>query len=51
MRMKANPDLMIDIAVDEYPPPRGENDTLDLRLKAMHRAVAVVLGFFENSFE
>lgn len=51
LKVEANPDLMIDIAVDEDPPPRSDNDTLGLRLKAMHKAVAWVVGGIEESFE
>lgn len=45
MRILANPNLILDIAVDEQPRPKHENDSLRIRGKGMARAVeAALLG-------
>jgi hypothetical protein len=38
MKVQANPDVAIDIAVDEVPPPCADSDTLGNRLRTMLRA-------------
>lgn len=42
MQVEANPDLAIDIAIDEIPHPCSDNDTLGKRLEAMITAVSVI---------
>lgn len=49
MDVKANPNMFIDIAVDEGPPPSADNDTLGNRLKAMRIAVGAVVNALEAS--
>jgi len=49
MRTQANPDLIIDLAVQEKPPPCADNDRLDARLDTMIKAVSWVLRMFEQS--
>jgi hypothetical protein len=49
MNVQANPNLMLDICVDEDPPPCAANDTLGNRLKAMMILVRTVVGGIENS--
>jgi hypothetical protein len=44
----ANPDLMIDIAVDEIPEPCAPNDTLGNRLSEMIVAVSLVVRTLEE---
>jgi hypothetical protein len=44
MEVSANPNLMLDIGVDEIPDPCHEVDTLALRVKAMVRVVAAVVN-------
>lgn len=48
MEVKANPDLMIDIAVDEIPGPCADNDTLGNRLTKMIMTVTVVVNTIEK---
>lgn len=50
MRVQANPDLFIDIAVDEIPPPCADNDTLGNRLLAMLKTTHVVISSIKDSF-
>jgi hypothetical protein len=50
MEVRANPDLMIDIAVNEPPPPSADNDILGNRLAAMHLATKHIIGDIEDSF-
>jgi hypothetical protein len=47
----ANPNLTIDISLDEGPPPCAENDTFPNRLTAINKAVKFVIGNFEKFFE
>jgi hypothetical protein len=47
--VKANPNLFIDIAVDEDPPPCADTDTLDNRLKAMRAHVKAIVAALEKS--
>jgi len=48
MSVQANPNLSLDIGIDEMPPPCHESDTLDKRLHVMSKDVAaVVCGFAE----
>jgi hypothetical protein len=46
MKVQANPDLSIDIALDEVPPPIADNDTLGMRVTAMIKTVRTILWFF-----
>jgi hypothetical protein len=48
--VQANPDLMLDIAVDESPPPCADNDTLGQRLLAMSASVKTVVRAFEDYY-
>jgi hypothetical protein len=50
MEIQANPDIAIDVVVDEMPPPCADSDTLGNRLLAMVKAVAYVVSEFEESF-
>lgn len=50
MEIEANPDIAIEIAVDEEPPPCAINDTLGNRLLAMIRAAGFVVKSIEDSF-
>ena len=50
MDVQANPNLMIDIGVDDDVPPCADNDTLGNRLKAMMILVRTVVGSIEKSF-
>src|ERR1700730_8566056 len=50
MEIKASPDLAIDIAVNEIPPPCADNDTLGKRLLTMLRATYFVVSSMEDSF-
>ncbi len=49
MDVKANPNMFIDIAVDEDPPPCADTDTLGNRLKAMGIEVGAVVKALETS--
>jgi hypothetical protein len=44
MDIQANPDLSIDVTVDEIPAPCADNDTLVNRLLAMEVAVKTIIG-------
>ncbi len=48
MTVQANPDLMIDIAVNEGPPPCADNDTTGNRLRAMLVTARVVIGSIQE---
>lgn len=48
MAIEANPDLMIDVAVDEFPPPCAHNDTLGERLRTISLAVKSIVHTFET---
>jgi hypothetical protein len=50
MKMEANPDLMLDIAIDEIPPPCANNDTFGQRITEMINAVYSVVAAIEDSF-
>jgi len=50
MNVQANPDIAIDIAVNEIPPPCADNDTLGNRLLAMSVATQSIIGAFKKSF-
>lgn len=50
MDVKANPDLAIDIAVDEPPEPCADNDTLSNRLRGMIIATKAIVRGVEDSF-
>jgi hypothetical protein len=48
MEVEANPDLMIDIAVNEIPQPCADNDTLGNRLTYIGETVLIVIGNIER---
>lgn len=50
MKMEANPDVFIDVAVDEPPTPCADTDTLYNRTRAMAVAVQTVVSSMEKSF-
>ena len=50
MRINANPDLIIDIAVNETPYPIAPNDCLGLRMEAMLKTVSWVVSSMETRF-
>jgi len=47
MKVRGNPHLGIDIAVDEGPPPVADNDTLGNRVRAMLKACETIIDAFE----
>lgn len=49
-KLKPNPRVVIEVAVDEPPAREGDRDTLDDRMRAMFFAVAFVREAFEESF-
>jgi hypothetical protein len=51
MPVQANPDLMIDIAVNEGPPPCADNDTTGNRLRAMLVTIRTVVGSIEGFYK
>jgi len=51
MRIEANPDLDLDMGINELPLPCADNDTLGNRLRAMLIATYSVVRSFEDSFE
>jgi hypothetical protein len=48
MDMQANPDLFIDIAVDEVPPRCADNDTFGNRVAGMIETVTNIVATFEK---
>ncbi len=50
MEVQANPDVTIDIAVNEIPPPCADNDTLGNRLLTMLKATHFIVRSIEDSF-
>jgi hypothetical protein len=50
MKVQANPNLFVDIAIDESPPMCAENDTFANRLHAMSIAATNVIAAIESSF-
>jgi len=50
MKVQANPDVEIEIGVNEIPPPCADNDTLGNRLLAMLHSTALVVASIEKSF-
>jgi len=50
MKIEANPDLMLEIAIDEAPPPCANNDTFGQRITEMINAVYSVVAAIEGSF-
>jgi hypothetical protein len=50
MKVQANPNFMIDIAVDETPPPCADNDTLGNRLFYILLFVESLVDAFESFF-
>ena len=51
MRIEANANLAIDIALNEPPPPCADSDTLGNRIRMMLASVKTVVNGFETSFE
>jgi hypothetical protein len=51
MKVRANPNCSIDIAVDEEPRPCADNDIFGLRMFAMSKTCEVIIEWFEKSFE
>lgn len=51
MDVKANPDLAIDVAVNETPEPCADNDTLDMRLRTMFAYVKEIVRVLEETCE
>jgi len=49
MKVEANPDVFIDVAVNDAPPPCAGNDTLSERFKAMRIWVATIVNEIEKS--
>jgi hypothetical protein len=49
MDIQANPNLAIDVVLDEVPPPAADNDTLGNRLKFMVIEVKQIVDAFEAS--
>jgi len=49
MRVEANPNLAIDVVIDEVPPPAADNDTLGNRLLWVAIEVKQIVGAFEES--
>jgi hypothetical protein len=47
----ANPNLTIDIALNEGPVPCWQNDTLSNRTRAISRVIELLIGSFEQFFE
>ena len=50
MKIEANPNLFIEIALDETPLPCSPMDNFNVRCEAIERAVTVVIREFEFSF-
>ena len=50
MPVEANPNCVIDVAINEGPPPRDESDYFGRRVELMMAAVEGVVGTFEESF-
>jgi hypothetical protein len=50
MKVYANPNLTLDIVVDEVPLPRHDVDTLANRLLCMRKAVWCVVASIANTF-
>jgi len=50
MRIEANPDLDLDMGINELPLPCADNDTLGNRLRAMLVATYSMVRTFEDSF-
>ncbi|SRR6266699_612986 len=50
LHIEANPDVFIDVASNEPPPPKDASDTLDMRTKQMIAAVELVTKAFEQTY-
>lgn len=50
MEIEANPNLIIDIAIDELPHPRDDSDTLSERTRLMVVAAEAVVRMFQECF-
>jgi hypothetical protein len=44
MDIQANPNLMLDIGIDEIPPPCHHTDTLGFRMEVMEMGVGAIVG-------
>lgn len=51
MKVQANPNLAIDVAVDEPPHPCADNDTLGARIRSMIVWARTIVMTFEQSFK
>lgn len=51
MKVQANPDLAIDIAVNETPYPCADNDTLGERVRSMFTVTKIIVRHMEQSFD
>ena len=51
MSVEGNPDLLLDIAVNEFPPPCADNDTLGNRLRTISIFVKSIVRAFERYFD
>ena len=49
-KVQANPDVFIDVVIDESPPPCADNDTLDGRVRSMLVWVKATVREIEESF-
>lgn len=49
MKIEANPDVFIDVAVNDVPPPCADNDTLSERTKAMTIWIDAIIKEIERS--
>jgi hypothetical protein len=49
MKIEANPDVFVDVAVNEVPPPCADNDTLSNRVRAMVIATGAIVRAIEDS--
>jgi len=49
MEVHANPNLAVDIALDEIPPKCAPNDTFGNRLEAINRTVKMIIGQIEKT--
>lgn len=50
MEVQGNPDLAIDVAIDQAPPPCADNDTASRRAQSMIVSTETVVAAFERAF-
>jgi hypothetical protein len=50
MEVQANPDIAVDIGIEEGPPPCSDNDSLGNRMQGMMITVFTIVTNFEDSF-